>query len=150
MKSCISLLLLASIGVYGNALADDAKRDGKWRGSGGAAVSISSGNTRNSSINLTTDAERMTLVDTFLLHGQALGSRSENNGVTSTSANQWAASTRYERDISSRVFGFGGLNFNHDQIKLLSLRSVVSSGVGYHIIKTDDNQLNIFSGASYK
>ncbi|MEO6421727.1 MAG: DUF481 domain-containing protein [Candidatus Nitrotoga sp.] len=150
MKIFASLLFPVVIGIWGNALADDAKPDGKWRGSGGAALSISSGNTRSSSINLTADASRETLDGKLTLFGQALGSRAETNGITSTSANQWRASTRYDHNISPRVFGFGGLDFSHDQIKKLSLRSVVSSGLGYHLIKTDDHQLDFFSGASYK
>lgn len=150
MKICASLLLLASIGMWGSAQAKDAKPDGKWRGSGGAALSISSGNTRSSSINLTADAARVTSNDKLTLDSQILGSRSESNGITSTSANQWAVSARYDYNISSLVFGFGGLNLNHDQIKLLALRSVVSGGLGYHLIKTDDHQFDIFGGASYK
>ena len=150
MRVCASLLFLTTLVTCGTAQAEDAKPDGKWRGSGGAALSISSGNTRSSSINLTADAARVTSDDKLTLFSQLLGSRSESNGITTTSANQWAASTRYDHNISSHVFGFGGLNLNHDQIKLLALRSVVSGGLGYHLIKTDDHQFDIFGGASYK
>ena len=150
MKVCAALLPLVIIGTWGNAQADEVKRDGKWRGSGGAALSISSGNTRSSSINLTADAARVTPVNKLTLNSQILGSRSESNGLTSTTANQWAVSTRYDHNISPHVFGFGGLNLNHDQIKLLALRSVVSGGLGYHLIKTEDHQFDIFSGFSYK
>jgi len=137
-----------------NALADEPKRDGLWRGNGGAALSISSGNTRSQSLNLTADAARLTADDKLSLYLQILGSRAESvsNGVTSTNttANQWSAGTRYDHTISGEMFGFGALDLSRDQIKLLSLRSVVSGGLGYHLIKTDDNQWDLFGGLAYR
>lgn len=150
MKTATSLLLLASMAHCGNVLAEDAKLDGQWRGNGGAALSISSGNTRSSSLNLTTDAARLTADDKLSLYGQVLAGRSQSNGVTNTTANQWLAGTRYDHNITSEVFGFGGLDFSHDQIKLLSLRSVVSVGLGYHVIKTPENQWDVFGGVAYR
>lgn len=150
MKIITSVLLLASMAHGGNVLAEDAKLDGQWRGNGGAALSISSGNTRSSSLNLTTDAARLTADDKLSLYGQVLASRSQSNGVISTTANQWLAGTRYDYNITPEMFGFGGLDFSHDQIKLLSLRSVVSGGLGYHMIKTPENQWDVFGGVAYR
>ncbi len=150
MKVFTLLLLLAAMEICGNALADDAKKDGKWRGSGGAAVSISSGNSRSRSINLTADAARMTSDDKLTLYGQILNSSAESNGINTTTANLWIAGTRYDRNISEHTFGFGGLDFNHDQLKLLSLRSVVLGGLGYHLIKTNENQFDILGGVTYR
>jgi len=144
------LLLLAAMEICGNALAEDAKKDGKWRGNGGAAVSISSGNSRSSSINLTADAARMTSNDKLTLYGQILNSSAESNGVTTTTANLWIAGTRYDHNITEYTFGFGGLDFNHDQLKQLSLRSVVLGGLGYHLIKTNENTFDILGGVSYR
>lgn len=142
MASCIS------------AWADDAKSNGEWRGNGGAAFSYSSGNTRSSSLALTADAVRQTSDDKLSLYAQILGSRAEstNNGITSTNttANQWRAGTRYDHNITETSFGFGGLDLSHDQIKLLGLRSVVSGGLGYHMIRTSETQWDIFGGVSYR
>ncbi|MGA8148863.1 MAG: DUF481 domain-containing protein [Gallionellaceae bacterium] len=150
MKVSLSLLFLATMASCGNALADDAKLDGQWRGSAGAALSASSGNTQSSSVTVTADAVRQTADDKLSLHGQILGSQSKSNGVTSTTANQWAAGTRYDHNISADTFGFGGLDFNHDQLEQLTLRSVVSGGLGYHLIKTPENQLDLFGGVTYR
>ncbi len=150
MKTFTSLLLLATMAIHANALADVAKQDGQWRGSGGAALSFSSGNTRSSSINLTADAARATSDDKLSFHGHILGSRAEKNGIASTSANQWSAGTRYDHNLSTHKFGFGGLDFNRDQIKRLSLRSAINGGLGYHLIKTPDTQWDILGGASYR
>ncbi|MES1981113.1 MAG: DUF481 domain-containing protein, partial [Pseudomonadota bacterium] len=136
-----NVLMLASMVMCGNAMAEDVQLDGHWRGSGGAALS---GNTRSQSLSLNADAARATADDKLSLYGQILGSRATANGVTTTSANQWKAGTRYDRNISSDVFSFAGLDFNHDQIQQLSLRSVVSGGLGYHLIKTPANKWDIF------
>lgn len=150
MKISASLLFLAGISSCGMALADEVKMDGQWRGSGGAALSIASGNTRSKSLNLTLNAARQTTIDKLSLYLQALGSRAEStaNGVTSTNttANQWMAGTRYDHNISGDMFGFGALDFSHDQIQMLSLRSVISAGLGYHVIKTAENQWDVFAG----
>lgn len=154
MNISTSLLLLAVMAICENAFADEAILDGKWRGSGGAALSISSGNTNSKSLNLTADAARMTSDDKLSLYVQILASRSEStaNGVTSTSttANQWMAGTRFDHTVSGEIFGFGGLEFSRDQIKALALRSVASGGLGYHLIKTDQNQWDIIGGLAYR
>ena len=150
MKTSRYLLILTTIANCGYALADDAKADGQWRGNGCAALSASSGNTYSSSLNLTANAARVTAEDKLSLYGQILGSRSESASVTSTNANLWLAGTRYDHNITPDLFGFGGLDFSHDQIKQLSLRSVVSGGLGHHMIKTPDTQWDLFGGVAYR
>jgi putative salt-induced outer membrane protein len=143
-------LALAALAVFSSALADDVPRDGQWRGDGGAALSISSGNSNSRSLNLNGNAARLTATDKLALYGQILEGRSEANGVTTTSANQWSAGGRYDSNFSPETFGFGGLDLSHDQLKQLSLRSVLSVGLGYHVIKTADNQFDVFGGAAYR
>jgi putative salt-induced outer membrane protein len=150
MKKKSKALALAALAYCGNVSAEDVQADGRWRGNGGAALSISSGNTQSRSLNLNMVAARVTDHDKLSLYGQILSSRATANGVTSTSANQWKAGTRYDRNISPNVFGFGGLDFNHDQIQQLSLRSVISGGLGYHLIKTPENRWDIFGGLDYR
>jgi putative salt-induced outer membrane protein YdiY len=150
MKPSVPLLFLLAMPFFSNALAAEEKLDGKWRGSGGAALSISSGNTNNRTLNLTADAARATQHDKLSLYAQLLGSRSDSNGITSTSANQWAVGTRYDHNLSETLFGYGGLDLSRDQIKQISLRSEISGGLGYHLIKTSDNQWDVFGGLNYR
>jgi len=154
MRYSTPLVLVAILASCSNAWAEDAGPDGVWRGNGGAALSYASGNTRSSSLALTADAARQTTSDKLSLYGQALGSRAESttNGVTATNttANQWKLGTRYDHNVTDTTFGFGGLDFSHDQLQLLSLRSVVSAGVGYHVIKTPETQWDLLGGASYR
>lgn len=154
MKPCAALLLMMPMAASPGAWADESVQDGKWRGSGTASLSYASGNTRSSSLALAADAARQTQDDKLSLYAQALGSRAETtvNGVasTNTTANQWKAGARYDRNMTEAAFGFGGLDFSHDQIQLLSLRSVVSAGVGYHMVKTAETQWDLLGGASYR
>lgn len=154
VKALALALFLAAAASCQNAHADDAKHDGLWRGNGGAAFSDSYGNTQSSSLTITADATRQTQEDKLSLNGQYVGSRAQttSNGVTSTSttANQWEARSRYDHNISEKNFDFGGLDFNRDQIQLLSLRTVVSGGLGRHVIKTDETQWDVLGGLSYR
>jgi putative salt-induced outer membrane protein len=154
MKISTSLLLLLVATNSVIAQAEEPKKDGLWRGVGGAAFSYASGNTNSTSLNLTVDADRLTVDDKLALYAKVLASSADNtvNGVTSreTTASQWLAGSRYDHTLSGEVFGFGGLDFSHDQINLLSLRSVVSSGLGYHLIKTSENQWDILGGLAYR
>jgi putative salt-induced outer membrane protein YdiY len=113
-------------------------------------VSASAGNTISTSVVLTADSTRHTADDKLSLHGQILKSSARVDGVTSSTANQWQAGSRYEDNINSDVFGFGGLDFTHDAIKQLSLRDVVSVGFGYHVFKTAGSFWDVLGGAGYR
>lgn len=144
------ILLFTLISLASPVNADELKTDGKWRGSGGTALSMSSGNTRSQTLNVTTDAHRATPDDKLSVGGELLFSRSDTDGVTSTSANQWRTRGRYESNFSATLYGFGGLDFSHDQVRLLILRSEVNTGLGYHVIATEVDQWNVFAGANYR
>lgn len=59
----ISVLAITSLLASGSAFADAPPADGQWRGAGGAGMSMSTGNARNSSLNLVVDAARVTAAD---------------------------------------------------------------------------------------
>ncbi len=88
MKPSQALLILASLASSGHALAEDAKADGQWRGNGGAAMTISSGNTNSKSLNLTANGARLTANDKLSVYLQMLASRAE-----STTSGLWVRAT---------------------------------------------------------
>jgi len=126
------------------------KADGLWHGNAGLAMTLTSGNTKSQSLSISTDAARKRDFDKWSLYAQALGARSEIAGQTTTSANQWSTGARYDHNIYKDLFWFAGLELSHDQIKLLQLRGVGSTGVGYHLIGTPQTQWDLFGGASYR
>lgn len=119
-----------------------------------AALSVSAGNSSGQSINLSFDASYRRPEDKLALSGQYLESsaRTVNNGVPSTSltALQWRLGGRYDRDLTPREFGFTGLDFSHDRIRELALRTVISGGVGRHLVKAKYDQWDVFVGLAYR
>ena len=147
----LSLLAVSALLACGQAAADDIKADGQWRGVGGAAASFSSGNARNSTVNINLDAARITATDKWSMYGQALFAQSKDkDDNTNTTANLWRAGTRYDHNLNANVFAFGGLDLERDQLKHLNLRAGINGGLGYHLIKTPDTTWDIFGGLGYK
>lgn len=127
---------------------------GRWDGDLNAALTASFGNTSGQSLNLGMDAVYQRPDDKLSLSGQYQESRSRSvsNGVVTTSltALQWRLGGRYDRDITPVEFGFVGLDFSQDQIRQLALRSVISTGLGRHLVKSAWDQWDVFGGLTYR
>jgi len=127
---------------------------GRWDGDFNAAFTFTSGNNNSQSLNLGVDAVYQSPDDKLSLYAQYLETRSRNvsNGVVTTSltALQWRAGTRYDSNLTPEVFGFVGLDFSQDQLQLLALRSVASTGLGYHLVKTTADQWDVYGGVTYR
>lgn len=121
------------------------KADGRWYGSLGAGATISSGNTRSTSANLNAEALRMTTGDKLRLY--ATGLYGKNDGVQS--ANLLRGGARYDYDLTTHVFAFGGLDLERDKIGNLKHRIAPSVGAGYHVIKNPDTNFDVFAGVGY-
>ncbi|MFN4352383.1 MAG: YdiY family protein [Hylemonella sp.] len=128
--------------------------NGRWDGDFNAGFSLSAGNTDSQSFNLGLDTTYQRPDDKLSLSAQYLESRtrSVSNGVvvTGLSALQWRLGGRYDRDITAREFGFVGLEFSHDRIRQLDLRTVLSSGLGHHLVKARDDQWDVYGGLTYR
>lgn len=127
---------------------------GRWDGDFNAGFSLSSGNTDSQSFNLGLDTTYQRPDDKLTLGGQYMESRarSVSNGVVTTSitALQWRLGGRYDRDITPHAFGFAGLDFSHDRIRQLDLRTVISSGLGRHLVKTREDQWDVYGGLTWR
>lgn len=127
---------------------------GRWEGEFSAAHTASFGNTSGQSLTLGSDATYTRPDDKLSLSAQYLESsaRSTSNGtVTSTlTALQWRLGGRYDRDLDAQDFGFAGLDFSHDRIRELALRSVVSSGLGRHLVKGAYDQWDVYAGLTWR
>lgn len=127
---------------------------GRWEGEFSAAHTASFGNTSGQSLTLGTDATYTRPDDKLSLSAQYLESsaRSVNNGVVSTTqtALQWRLGGRYDRDLNVQDFGFMGLEFSQDRIRQLALRSVVSSGLGRHLVKDAYDQWDVYAGLTWR
>lgn len=130
------------------AMAAD-KTDGEWRGIGGASLSASSGNTTATALLLNLDMSRATAMDKISLGASVNYAKNENNNVSQTTANKWAAAGQYDYNLTAVVYGFGKLGLEADRIVDLKLRSTLAGGLGYHVIKTKEATFDVFGGLAY-
>lgn len=143
-------LSLAVLGcLVSTATLAQVKTDGLWRGTGGAALSATSGNSSTSALSLNADMVRATTQDKITLGANANYARSKTAGVSTTSANQWSGFGQYDFNLSSRLYAFGKLGLNGDAVTDLNLRSSIAGGLGYKLIDTQETSFNVFGGAAY-
>ena len=134
--------------VCGPALAQD-KPDGQWRGSGGAALSLTSGNTDSRSLLLNADLARVTEADKITLGAAANYARNKTAGVSQTTANRWSLGAGYERGLGPRTFAFGRIGLEADKLIELDQRVALAGGLGYKVIATPETTFNVYGGAGY-
>ncbi len=127
------------------------KTDGNWRGSIGAGLSITSGNSKSSAFNLNGEAVRLTEQDKVRLYGTALYGKNRDNatGNESESANMQRIGGRYDYNLTPVLFGFGGIDFERDKVAKLKFRAAPSVGLGAHLIKNDSTTFDVFGGVGY-
>lgn len=127
---------------------------GRWDGDFNASATLSEGSTKSMSLQMGLDAAYRRPDDKLAVSAQYLESRSRSvsNGVVTTSltALQWRLGGRYDRDINPRDFGFVGLDFSHDEVRQLLLRSEPSTGLGRHMVKTRDDQWDVYAGLTWR
>lgn len=141
---------LAALGCATSLCAlADVKTDGQWRGNGGAALSVTSGNTQTSSLLLSTEAVRATAQDKITLSGAINHAKNKTNGISQTTADKWAASGQYDRNLSDQLFAFGKLGLEGDKLVDLSLRSSLAGGLGYKVISTETTTFDLLGGLGY-
>ena len=139
---------VASLLMANTALAQD-KTDGLWRGTGGAALAMTRGNTDTSALNLTADAVNATAQDKLGLGGAYNYGKSKTAGVSNTTADKWNAYGQYDYNLSPQAFVFGKLGFEADKLVHLDLRASAAGGLGYKVIATKELNFSLFGGAAY-
>lgn len=137
-------LLLLSAPLAAHAQATVIK-DGQWRYALGAGASLTGGNTRSSSFNVTGDAVQVKEDSKWALHVQSLYSR--NNG--SVTADNLGGNVQHDQDFSTDWFGYGRGDYLRDRPANLTYRASASSGVGRHMLRDDFNTFDLSTGLAY-
>jgi len=150
-KNTLARMMLAVAGAAActAVLADPPKNDGQWRGAGGAALAINSGNSDNSALNVNVDMAAATAADKVSLGGAYNYGKSKVGGVSSTTSDKWNVYGQYDYNLSAQTFVFGKVAFEGDKLTDLDLRSTVAGGLGYKLIDTKELSFNLFGGAAY-
>ena len=143
----LTLLALASLAATGASA--QIKTDGLWRGVGGAALAMTSGNSNSTALSINGDMVRATTADKMSFGANTNYARSKVAGVTSTTANKWSGFGQYDYNLSPSLFAFGKLGLEGDELTDLALRSSLAAGLGYKLIDTKETSFNVFGGAAY-
>lgn len=117
-----------------------------WSGALQLGASASMGNTDRVSFNGRAVANREVEFDRLDLSIEGRFS-SENGEATE---NEVIASGQVERDFSKRLFAFGNLRLERDEFEDLDLRTILTGGLGYFLIREDTQQLKPRAGVGYQ
>lgn len=140
----ISIAFAASAGAQTSTVPD-----GVWRGSLGAGLSATRGNTDSATYTINGDIVKQGPYDKISGYVQGVyGSRALADRTERTSDQQRAGGL-YNRDINDRQFAFGSLDFERNKLINLSLRSVVAGGLGYHVIRREGLTFDVSTGPAY-
>ncbi|HPU50891.1 MAG TPA: DUF481 domain-containing protein [Burkholderiaceae bacterium] len=140
---------LALACLTGPVHAQTQKPDGLWHGSLAGGLSVASGNTRSKSLSLVADTAKETDQDKTTLYGLVLRADNKSGNTTTRTADLMRVGGRYDRVISDRLFGYGGLEFEKDDLQNLRLRAVGTVGLGYKVLRTPSTSFDVFGGAGY-
>ena len=123
-----------------------------WRGYFGTGLALTAGNAETRSFTNAAAATRQTQRDTIKLYFTSVLAQADlgQAGAGSvTTANAVRGGSRYELNVSDKMFTFGFVDLEFDEFQSLDLRNVLGGGLGYKLINTDRKTLSLFGGASY-
>lgn len=123
-----------------------------WTGAVNIGFALARGNSDTTNLNTAFTADRKTLSDEFKVAESSIYSTSGTStagapgGVT---ANEILGDVVYDRNITKKFFVFASGDFTHDALQDLTLRSIYTGGVGWHVINTANTTLDALFGVNY-
>jgi putative salt-induced outer membrane protein YdiY len=120
-----------------------------WAGGGNLGFAVAKGNSDTTNLSLGFNAARPTPHDKLTITAASLYATSRTNGVSTTSADAFAASLRYDRNITARLFAFGLMAGAYDHAQALDERINPSAGLGLHVIANKITTLDLLGGIGY-
>jgi putative salt-induced outer membrane protein YdiY len=121
-----------------------------WTGGATVGFGLTGGNSQTESLSLAFTADRPTKTDDIKMYANSVYSTNNAPGATpNVTANTIQAGARYSHNLTARLFAFGAGNFQTDALQYLNLRTIITGGLGVHIIKTDKTTLDFLTGPGY-
>ncbi len=150
VRNIVFGILAAGLGASAAFAQTAPKPDGMWRGAIGLSAAAARGNTETTTLGLNADMVRQTTNDKMGFYLQDIFAGSKNAaGEKSVSAQIFRIGGKYDRDITDKLYGFGGLDFEHDKLAGVKRRILPQVGVGYHVIKSEPTTFDVFTGVAY-
>jgi putative salt-induced outer membrane protein len=125
------------------------KPDGLWHGGAGLGLSVASGNTSSSALSVTGDTVKETAEDKITGYGLLLRGQSKAGNITTKTADLAKLGGRYDRNLTDKIFAFGGGELERNQLQNLSLRTSLNGGLGYKVIRTPETAFDVFAGLGW-
>ncbi len=119
-----------------------------WTGNLALGYSKTQGNSKTTNINLNGTAARVTATDKTSAYINSLFASDATSGTRVTTANSQRGGLQYDRNLSPKLYAFGGADFESDQFQSLDLRFVPGGGFGYHAIKTSKTIFDVSAGVT--
>ena len=121
-----------------------------WAGGLNFGFALARGNSQTKNLNLGFNAVRPTNHDKITMYANSIYSTNDKSTASPhVTANTIFGGIRYDRNIAPRLFLFGAGDFITDDLQSLNLRSILTGGLGFHAIKTDQSTLDFLAGANY-
>lgn len=140
--------VVALLGSATAARAEDAPAppQSEWIGKGQGGFLQSKGNTDAQSINAAFDTWRFD--GNWKNELTVSGLYGKSSGILS--AERWEVHEQTNYNFSPRLFGFGGLNFEHDMFDGFVYQASVVAGAGYKFIDSKSTQLTVQLGGGFR
>jgi putative salt-induced outer membrane protein len=110
---------------------------------------VASGTTSSRVLTANADGTRTTAADKLSVYGLVNNGRSQTNGVTTKTADLWRLGSRYDYNLSERLFAFGGGELEANKLQDLDSRLGLNTGLGYKVIREDAMTWDVFGGVGY-
>jgi putative salt-induced outer membrane protein YdiY len=125
-------------------------KDG-WSGSVLAGLIVSRGNSNTDNANAEFHVEKRRVDDRFTAGGAYLYGRQRdpNTGDKTTTADNWNARAKYDYFFSPRLYAYGNVKAEKDNIAHLDLRLTPGGGVGFQAVDRPDFKASVEAGLTY-
>jgi putative salt-induced outer membrane protein YdiY len=121
-----------------------------WQGGANFGLGFTQGNSETTTVTSGVALSRRTTRDKITLYLASLYARDGNaEPEPRTTANAIRGGGRYDYDINSRLFAYGFVDLEHNAPQDLTLRLVPGGGLGYHAIRSERMQFDLFGGAAW-
>lgn len=132
-----------------SAAAAQSPPDGQWHGDIAVGGSSASGNTRATALNLRVDTSQATDADKISLSALGNYGTSESQGVRTRSADLARVGGRYDRNLDTRFFAFGGGEAESNRSAGVRSRLSANVGAGWHVLRGDKHNGDLFTGVGH-
>lgn len=147
--SRLAAALAAVFGLASSLAHAQTTADGRWHGRLSITGALASGNSNSRTLAANADASVATARDKISLTGAGNYGRNRVGGADTTTADLLRLGGRYDFNYGPQWFAFGGAEGETNNAGGVSARYNANGGMGYHAVKNESHNWDLFAGLSY-